>query len=68
MAGEINMELLFGIILLWGSIGFVASQDAERQRIEREASTIVGKEIRFIQETRETTYKAEAIGGWRKVQ
>lgn len=62
------MELLFGIMVLFGGVGYVASQDAERQRIERESSSIVGKEIRFIQETKETTYKVEALGGWRKVQ
>ena len=62
------MELLFGIMILFGGVGYVASQDAERQRIERESSSIVGKEIRFIQETKETTYKAEVLGGWRKVQ
>ena len=62
------MELLFGIILIWGGVGIIASNDAEKQRIERESTSIVGKEIRFIQETKETTYKSEAIGGWRKVQ
>jgi hypothetical protein len=62
------MEILFGIIILFGGVGIIASNDAEKQRIEREASTIVGKEIRFIQETRETTYKSETLGGWRKVQ
>lgn len=62
------MELIIGIMILFGGVGIIASQDAEKQRIEREASTIVGKEIRFIQETRETTYKAETLGGWRKVQ
>ena len=62
------MELLFAIIMLWGGVAFVASNDADKQRVEREASTIVGKEIRFIQETRETTYKSETLGGWRKVQ
>ena len=62
------MELVFGIILIWGGVGILASNDAEKQRIEREASTIVGKEIRFIQETKETTYKSETLGGWRKVQ
>ena len=60
------MELLIGIMILFGGVGYVASQDAERQ--ERERQTLVGKEIRFIQETRETTYKAEVLGGWRKVQ
>jgi DNA-binding transcriptional regulator YhcF (GntR family) len=62
------MELILGIIFIFGGVGFIVNQDAEKQRIEREASTIVGKEIRFIQETRETTYKAETLGGWRKVQ
>jgi hypothetical protein len=62
------MELIIGIMILFGGVGIIANQDAEKQRIEREASTIVGKEVRFIQETRETTYKAETLGGWRKVQ
>lgn len=62
------MELIFAIALLFGGVGFVANQDAERQAREDAARTIVGKEIRFIQETRETTYKAQSLGGWRKVQ
>lgn len=57
------MELLIGIILLFGGVGIAVNNDAkERQH------NVVGKEIRFIQETRETTYKAEVLGGWRKVQ
>lgn len=62
------MELLLGIALLFGGIGVAANADAERRAKEDAARTIVGKEIRFIQETRETTYKAETLGGWRKVQ
>jgi hypothetical protein len=57
------MEILIGIMILFGGVGYVANKDAESRN-----ATIVGKEIRFIQETRETTYKAETLGGWRKVQ
>jgi hypothetical protein len=57
------MELLIGIMILFGGVGYVANKDAESRN-----ATIVGKEIRFIQETKETTYKAEVLGGWRKVQ
>lgn len=57
------MELLIGIMILFGGVGVIVNNDAkERQH------NVVGKEIRFIQETRETTYKAETLGGWRKVQ
>jgi hypothetical protein len=62
------MELIIGIMLIFGGVGIAVSKDMERQAKEDAARTIVGKEIRFIQETRETTYKAEPLGGWKRVQ
>lgn len=62
------MEILIGIVLLFTGVGYVANQDAERQAREDASRAIVGKEIRFIQETKETTYKSEVLGGWRKIQ
>lgn len=55
------MELIIGIMFLFGGVGIIANQDAKTRN-----TNIVGKEIRFIQETKETTYKAEVIKDWTK--
>lgn len=56
------MELLFGIIFLFGGVGILANQDSKTRN-----TNVVGKEIRFIQETKETTYKAEVIKEWEAI-